>query len=135
MKALGLFTLLFCSAAVQADVKLLVEFDGDKHKIVRADKFNASLFMQPSISAANKVSQNKALLSYQKGTEIFNIELHDPRIRRVPMSKDGMGHEEVLLKKGVYTVTLRGTDIDLKSLRLQLPNKKAQTPIEYAAVK
>ena len=81
MKKIAVMTLLMCSAAVQADVKLLVEFDGEQHKIVRVDKFETNKFMQQATSFTHKQSQENALLSYQKGTERINIELSDPRVR------------------------------------------------------
>jgi hypothetical protein len=134
MKNIAVITLLMCSAAAQADVKLLVEFDGEQHKIVRVDKFETNRLMQQATSFNHKKSQDTVLLSYQKGTEWVNIELSDPRIRRAPLSQDGSGHEQVLLKTGLYTVTLKGDDIDLKSVTMQLPNSKAKTRIEYAVI-
>lgn len=134
MKKLGVLTLLMCSAAVQADVKLLVEFDGEKHQIVRVDTYESNLFMQPGITFGSQKIQNKAVVNYQNGDEIISIELEDPRVKRAPMSQDGSGHEEVLLKKGIYTVTLKGDDIDVKTVTMQLPNKKNKTQIEYAVI-
>lgn len=125
MKKLIIVASLIVATPSWADIKILVEFDGDNHKIVKTQKITASKFLAKSDNKVNKTLENKSILQWSDGDKVSKLTFNDPRIIRAPMSRDGYGHDAIIRRnKGSYIVTLKGKNINLKNLTLQLPGKK-----------
>lgn len=112
---LGLFAASFNSQALE---RLIVEFDGNVHKVVA----RYQIAEKPLLNVKHQL--HKAHISWQ-GTQsklVSAISIADPRIIRAPLAPTGPSqHEAILLAKtGSYVIDLP-SNTDISSVQLMLP--------------
>lgn len=119
------------SLPTMADTKIMVEFDGNIHKIVKAIEVKNRKFS----AVKPKFKIPKTTLTRDKSNVIFRwtggeIEIEDPRIIRAPLSKNGKGHESIIVReKGTYIVTIPNKTKNIDNLSLYFPKTQSTVSV------
>jgi hypothetical protein len=142
MKKLVISLSLAVAAALpvtaQADMKVLVEYEGEVHTVLKTFNISArgmSRQITTDQIAAQKASpdrvpENHIRLSWAGVDGASSILMDDPRLVWAPMGEDGQGHGSAIIPdKGVYLLTLEGDDIQLETLKIAFPGRQAATKI------
>ena len=131
---------LVCPTTAAADMKLLIEYDGNEHKVVKAYKVPVRQVRNKLTVPASPQSlplKNQMELSWvgEKGKASQLIE--DPRLRWAPFFPDdatAQGHGAPhISEKGAYIITLKDDDVDLNSLKLTFTGTNKSIPITVDA--
>ena len=133
MKIILLVMTFLSIATVQADTKLLIQFDGDHHQIIKVKNIKPRGLISNVSSEMFTNEPRKAVIQFQTANGESSVALNDPRVIRAPLSQQGYGHEHILIREqGFYTVTLPQDSVYLNTLAISLPgnNKVLQLKLK-----
>ncbi|TQV76616.1 hypothetical protein FLL45_01265 [Aliikangiella marina] len=122
----AIFVLIF-SPQLLADAKVLVKFVGDDHQIIRVVEYPGPKFDKQKANQALVPASNRVQLNYKSAQKPSSLTIADPRIIRLPLLDNQSAHSRPIIRdEGVYVLTLKGDNIDLKSLSLNLSGQQVQ---------
>lgn len=141
MKNLFLFVSLSIAIGVSgnahADTKLLIEYDGDAHTVVKMFTVPSRGVSRPEVRQKSgpltQLPDSHVRFSWESLKGVSSTLMEDPRVIRAPMTPDGKGHEAILIQdQGVYLLTIKDDDIDLDTLKLTFPGAQTSTKIKVS---
>lgn len=119
-----IFVLLLLPVHVFGGTKLLVEFDGDTHRLVNVFTENKQDKLQPVIN--NKVDNSRFQIRWKtldsKQLKVMNMQ--DPRVMRAPLTNGENPHHEaiILRQKGAYIIEISEEYLP-EELMINIPGK------------
>lgn len=103
----------------QALERLIVEFNGDSHKVVA----RYQIAPKPLINVKHQLHKAQVSVQFQPSASATLVSIADPRIIRAPLAKTGVsGHEAIILQQsGSYVIDIPSNS-DLSHIKLLLPS-------------